>query len=51
MDPSFRKTHRRIWIVLAILLPILFVAAITVIPKEIEQKVLYQDVEPTEIQQ
>lgn len=50
MDPSLRKTHRRIWIVLAVLLPILFIAAIMVIPDEVEQEVLYQDADPAEIQ-
>ena len=50
MDPSLRKTHRRIWIVLAILLPILFITAMMAIPDEVEQEVLYQDVDPNEIQ-
>jgi hypothetical protein len=51
MDPSLRKTHRRIWIVFAVLLPVLFVVAILVIPDEAEQEVLYQDVDPTQILQ
>ena len=51
MVPSLRKTHRRIWILLAILLPILYVAAIVVIPDEVEQEVLYQDSDSTQIEQ
>ena len=51
MDPSLRKTHRRIWIVLAILLPVLFVVAILVLPKDVEQDTLYQDADPAQIQQ
>jgi hypothetical protein len=51
MDPSLRKTHRRIWIVLTILLPILFVAVILVLPKDVEQDTLYQDTDPAQIQQ
>lgn len=42
MVPSFRKTHRRVWIILAILLPILYVAAIYMIPKEVTQETIYQ---------
>lgn len=45
MDSSLRKTHRRIWIILAILLPIIFVAAIMFLPKEVEQDVLCKDVD------
>ena len=51
MDPSLRKTHRRIWIILAIILPIIFVLAIMVIPKDAEQEVLYQDVDPIQLEQ
>ena len=51
MVPSLRKAHRRIWIILAILLPILYIAAILVIPDEVEQEILYQDLDPNQIQQ
>ena len=42
MVPSLRKTHRWVWIILAILLPILYVAAIYVIPEEVKQETIYQ---------
>ncbi len=32
MTPTLRKYHRRIWLVLAVLLPLLFVAAVVAIP-------------------
>ena len=43
MVPSLRKTHRRIWILLAVVLPVLYIAAILVIPDEVTQEKLYQD--------
>ena len=51
MDQTLRKRHRQIWIALAILLAILFVAAIMVIPQEVDQDILYQDTESIEIQE
>ncbi len=51
MDTSLRKTHRRIWIVFAVILPVLFIAAVIAIPKGINQEVLYQDVDPVQLQQ
>ena len=51
MDQTLRKRHRQIWIALAILLTILFVAAIMVIPQEVDQDILYQDTESIEIQE
>ena len=49
MDLSLRKAHRRIWLFLALLLPILFVAAILILPKDAEQNILYQDADPEQI--
>ena len=43
---SLRKAHRRIWIALAVILPILFLVAILVIPDEAKQETLYQDAYP-----
>ena len=51
MDQTLRKRHRQIWIALAILLASLFVAAIMVIPQEVDQDILYQDTESIEIQE
>ena len=50
MVPSLRKTHRRIWIALAILLPVLYIASILIIPEEAKQEILYQDAEAPKIQ-
>lgn len=33
MTPSLRNAHRRIWFVLAILMPVIFIAAVYAIPK------------------
>ncbi len=51
MNPSLRKIHRRIWIAFAVILPVLFVAAVLVIPDEVKQEILYQNVESGQIQQ
>ncbi len=51
MVPSLRKAHRRIWIILAVLLPVFYVAAILVIPNEAKQEILYQDAGPEQIPQ
>lgn len=50
MTPSLRKRHRFIWIILAIVLPILFGLAIRGIPQPVHQKVLFQQsqIETTE---
>ncbi len=43
MTPDLRKRHRLIWIVLAVILPVLFVLAVLVIPKQpAVQDTLYQ---------
>jgi flagellar basal body-associated protein FliL len=42
MIPTLRKRHRQIWLVLAIILPLLFVAAVLVIPRPVYQEKLYQ---------
>ena len=42
MHPTLRKRHRLIWLILAIALPLLFVAALMVIPKKVNQEKLYQ---------
>ena len=43
MTPSLRKRHLLIWLVLAILMPVLFVAAILVSPEPAYQEELYQE--------
>ncbi len=43
MIPAQRKRHRIIWLVFAILLPILFVLTVLVIPKPVTQPELYQE--------
>ena len=47
MRHAFRKRHRRIWIILAIVLPILFVLAVLAIPEKTIQNKLYQPIEKT----
>jgi len=42
MTPSLRKRHRVIWLILALLLPLLFGLAIWSIPKDAVQEKLYQ---------
>ena len=42
MIPTLRKRHRQIWLILAIILPLLFVAAVLVIPRPVYQEQLYQ---------
>lgn len=45
MVPSLRTKHRLIWIILAVLLPALFVAAVLVIPQQVYQDELPQLIE------
>lgn len=45
MVPALRKRHRRIWLVLAVIMPLLFVATMLVIPRPAYQDELYQTVE------
>ena len=45
MVPALRKRHRRIWLVLAVIMPLLFVAAVLVIPRPAYQNELYQSTE------
>lgn len=40
MVPTLRKKHRIIWLILAVLLPVLFVAAVLVIPQPVYQEEL-----------
>ncbi len=42
---TLRKRHRQIWLILAIILPLLFVAAVLVIPRPVYQEKLYQNTE------
>ena len=42
MHPTLRKRHRIIWIIIAVVLPLLFITAIMVIPKKVKQEKLYQ---------
>ncbi len=42
MNLSLRKRHRQMWLVLGIILPLLFVAAVLVIPRPVYQEKLYQ---------
>ena len=42
MTPSLRKRHRIIWMLLAIVLPLLFLAAVLSIPEKATQEKLYQ---------
>ena len=48
MIPSLRKRHRRVWLVLAIAMPLLFVAAVMVVPQPVYQDKLYQPAATTE---
>ena len=45
MQPALRKRHKIIWIILAIVLPILFITAILNIPKKITQEKLFHKTE------
>lgn len=42
MHPSLRQKHKMIWLIWAIVIPLLFIAAIMVIPKKVKQEKLYQ---------
>ena len=44
MTPTLRKRHRIFWMILAIVLPILFLAAILSIPDEVTQEELYLEI-------
>ena len=48
MVPSLRKKHRLIWIILAVLLPVLFVAAVLVIPQPVYQDKLPPSIKETD---
>lgn len=42
MVPALRKRHRRIWLTLSVIMPVLFVLAVLVIPEPTYQEKLYQ---------
>lgn len=44
MTPALRKYHRTIWMILAIVLPLLFIAAILSIPEKVTQEELYLEI-------
>jgi len=45
MTPKQRNSHRLIWVVFALVLPLLFLWAIQVIPQSVHQEKLYQEVD------
>ena len=46
MIPAQRKRHFWTWLIMAILLPILFFLALSVLPKNAYQEKLYQEASP-----
>ncbi len=53
MKPSLRKRHRIIWLLLAVVIPVLFVLAILYLPERVYQEQLFQEttdsVDPQEL--
>jgi len=50
MNIAQRKRHRMIWMIMAVVLPILFTLAILWLPKEVYQDQLFQPKENIQIQ-
>lgn len=46
MAPFLRKRHLMFWLILAIILPILFILSIMTIPEPVYQEQLYQSAAP-----
>ena len=44
MTPALRKRHRIFWMILAIVLPLLFLAAVLSIPETVTQEELYLEI-------
>lgn len=45
MHPALRKRHRIVWLLFAIVLPVLFIIAICNIPEKATQEKLFQKIE------
>lgn len=50
MNVNQRKRHRLIWVIMAVLIPILFTLAVLWLPKEVHQDQLFQAEEEIQVQ-
>lgn len=44
MKPSLRKRHRNMWLILAILMPVLFLLSVLVIPEKAVEKTPFPEI-------